>query len=82
MKEIQILNHNMYFKPIGFNTNPNEYKRERANLYPCLVKHFDILLLQECFKSLNPGYMKFISDLKDVGFKYMTIGSSPDFSSK
>ena len=74
MPELKILNHNIYFKPIGFNTTANEYKRERAALYIEAVKDFDILNLQEVFKSMNPGFHQFLKDLDRVGFKYYVRG--------
>lgn len=78
-KEISILNHNMFFKPMGFQSTSNEYKKERGLQYPSLVKDFDILMIQEAFRAWNPRYEAFLEGLIENGFEFMAIGTPPDF---
>lgn len=80
MPTIKILNHNIYQKPMGFNTTANEYKSQRAELYIDRVKEYDILCLQECFQAWNPRYSQIIKDLDKNQFHYLAKGDIPKFN--
>ena len=81
MFDTKILTYNIFLRPPPVKNNDDDYKNERLKEFLKLIKHYDIICLQEVFGFLNHRKHKLIKNALKSGFLYFAESPSPSFYS-
>lgn len=78
-KQLRILTYNVFVRPPGINTNRDDFKSQRLELFCQQLDNYDVICLQELFQLFSLNKSNLVQKALEKGFLWIVDTPNPSY---